>query len=187
MPMPNMIAPYCGRTMESIPAPLATTDGLPGSGAGEGAIVADMRTVSCRSALRSPRRRAGHPERPERIRAIRDLMTQYRRDGLVVEPRRDHAELALNHDPTTSRVASTASRARAAFDADTQVCSGRMRRRRRSRRASPPPRDDARRRRRQRRLRAPARAPRRGRPRGLPFNNVAIGAHWFRTRGIGRI
>ncbi len=69
---------------------------------------------------------AGHPERPERIRAIRELMTLYRRDGLVdVEPRlATDAELALNHDQAhVARVATTASRARAAFDADTPVCS----------------------------------------------------------------
>src|SRR5689334_4503431 len=69
---------------------------------------------------------AGHPERPERIRAIRDVMTSYQRQGLVhVEPRpATDAELALVHDPAhVARVASTAGRAFAAFDADTPVSS----------------------------------------------------------------
>ena len=91
------------------------------------AIVADMRTgLVLDRRYEAHDAGPGHPERPERIRAIRELMTQYRREGLVdVEPRRaTDAELALNHDRDhVARVASTASRVRAAFDADTQVCS----------------------------------------------------------------
>jgi acetoin utilization deacetylase AcuC-like enzyme len=136
----------------------------------------------------------GHPERPERIRAIRDLMTAYRRDGLVdVEPRlATDAELALNHDPAhVARVASTASRPRAAFDADTQVCSasyataalaaGGYLRLLEAILARDVDNGFA-------FVRPPGHHAESDRAMGFClFNNVAIGARWLRTRGIGRI
>ncbi len=137
---------------------------------------------------------AGHPERPERIRAIRELMDQYRREGLVeVEPRlaTDH-ELALNHDPRhVARVATTASRARAAFDADTPVCSesyataalaaGGYLRLLEAMLAGDVDNGFA-------VVRPPGHHAEFARAMGFClFNNVAIGAHWLRTRGVGRI
>ncbi len=64
----------------------------------------------------------GHPESPARIRAVLAALADYRRDGLVhVDPRpATPDELALNHDPQhVARVAATANRPFAAFDADT--------------------------------------------------------------------
>ncbi len=66
----------------------------------------------------------GHPESPERIRAICDALGSYRRDDLVaLDPRpATLEEIALIHGSDhIARVAATASRARAAFDADTPV------------------------------------------------------------------
>jgi acetoin utilization deacetylase AcuC-like enzyme len=137
---------------------------------------------------------AGHPERPERIRAIRELMTLYRRDGLVdVEPRlATDAELALNHDQAhVARVATTASRARAAFDADTPVCSesyataalaaGGYLRLLEAILAGDVDNGFA-------FVRPPGHHAESNRAMGFClFNNVAIGAHWLRTRGVGRI
>ena len=57
----------------------------------------------------------GHPESPERIRVILDVLDNYRRDGIVtVDPRPATAEeIALNHDAThIERVAATAGRRR---------------------------------------------------------------------------
>ncbi len=137
---------------------------------------------------------AGHPERPERIRAIRELMTQYRRDGLVdVEPRlATDAELALNHDRAhVARVAMTAERARAAFDADTPVCSesyataalaaGGYLRLLETILAGDVDNGFA-------FVRPPGHHAEADRAMGFClFNNVAIGARWLRTRGVGRI
>jgi len=137
---------------------------------------------------------AGHPERPERIRAIRDLMKQYRRDDLVeLEPRlATDAELALNHDPThVARVAETAGRPHGAFDADTPVCSesyataalaaggylellDRILARDVDNGFAF--------------VRPPGHHAESDRAMGFClFNNVAIGARWLRTRGVGRI
>jgi acetoin utilization deacetylase AcuC-like enzyme len=66
----------------------------------------------------------GHPERPERIRMLRRLVDDYRRDDLVrLEPRLATTdELALVHDPRhIALVASSAAHEFAAFDADTRV------------------------------------------------------------------
>ena len=87
----------------------------------DGAIVSAMKTgVVLDRRYEAHDAGAGHPERPERIRAIRELMTQYRRDGLVdVEPRLATIdELALNHDAEhVALVASSARHPRARFDA----------------------------------------------------------------------
>jgi acetoin utilization deacetylase AcuC-like enzyme len=137
---------------------------------------------------------AGHPERPERIRAIRELMRQYRREGLVdVEPRlATAAELALNHDPAhVARVASTASRAHAAFDADTPVCSesyataalaaGGYLQLLDAILAGDVDNGFA-------FVRPPGHHAEPDRAMGFClFNNVAIGARWLRSRGVGRI
>ena len=64
----------------------------------------------------------GHPESPQRIRAIADLLASYRRDGLVdVAPRAATADdIALNHGAAhIERVEATAGRPFFAFDADT--------------------------------------------------------------------
>ena len=64
----------------------------------------------------------GHPESPARVRAIRTVMQEYRRPGLItLEPRAaTDDELALNHAPAhIARVAATAGRPSYAFDADT--------------------------------------------------------------------
>jgi acetoin utilization deacetylase AcuC-like enzyme len=66
----------------------------------------------------------GHPESPQRIRAISAALDNYRRDGLVtLAPRPATAEeIALNHDGAhIERVAATAGRPYGAFDADTPV------------------------------------------------------------------
>ena len=137
---------------------------------------------------------AGHPERPERIRAIRELMTQYRREGLVdVEPRlATDAELALNHDRAhVARVATTAARARAAFDPDTPVCSesyataalaaGGYLRLLEAILAGDVANGFA-------FVRPPGHHAEANRAMGFClFNNVAIGARWLRARGVGRI
>ncbi len=137
---------------------------------------------------------AGHPERPERIRAIRELMTQYRRDGLVdVEPRlATDAELALNHDRAhVARVATTAGRAHSAFDADTPVCSesyataalaaGGYLRLLETMLAGDVANGFA-------FVRPPGHHAEADRAMGFClFNNVAIGARWLRARGVGRI
>ncbi|MCC6766566.1 MAG: histone deacetylase [Deltaproteobacteria bacterium] len=136
----------------------------------------------------------GHPERPERIRAIRELMRAYRRAGLVdVEPRlATDAEIALNHDPAhVARVAATAQRARAAFDADTPVCSeshataalaaGGYLRLLEAILAGDVDNGFA-------FVRPPGHHAEPDRAMGFClFNNVAIGARWLRTRGVGRI
>ena len=136
----------------------------------------------------------GHPERPERIRVIRELMRDYRRDGLVqVEPRlATDAELAANHDPAhVARVATTASRARAAFDADTPVCSesyataalaaGGYLQLLEAIVAGDVENGFA-------FVRPPGHHAESDRAMGFClFNNVAIGARWLRARGIGRI
>jgi acetoin utilization deacetylase AcuC-like enzyme len=136
---------------------------------------------------------AGHPERPERIRAIRELMGAYRRDGLVaIEPRSaTDAELALNHAPEhVALVASTAGR-QTAFDADTPVCSqsyataalaagGYLALLERIL-AGDVENGFA-------FVRPPGHHAESDRSMGFClFNNVAIGARWLRTRGIGRI
>lgn len=137
---------------------------------------------------------AGHPERPERIRAIRELMAQYRREGLVdVEPRLATAEeLALNHAPEhVALVASSARHPRARFDADTQVCSesfataalaaGGYLRLLEAILAGDVDNGFA-------FVRPPGHHAETDRAMGFClFNNVAIGARWLRTRGIGRI
>jgi acetoin utilization deacetylase AcuC-like enzyme len=137
---------------------------------------------------------AGHPERPERIRAIREVVAQYRRDGLVeVEPRLATVEeLALNHDPRhVALVASTAARARAAFDADTPVSSesfataalaaGGYLRLLEAILAGDVDNGFA-------FVRPPGHHAEPDRAMGFClFNNVAIGARWLRTRGVGRI
>jgi len=137
---------------------------------------------------------AGHPERPERIRAIRDLMAQYRREGLVnVEPRAaSPEEIALNHLPKhVTRVARTADRAFAAFDADTPVCSqsyatatlaaGGYLRLLEAILAGDVDNGFA-------FVRPPGHHAESDRAMGFClFNNVAIGARWLRTRGVGRI
>ena len=64
----------------------------------------------------------GHPESPQRIRAIADALANYRREGLVeLEPRLATTdEIALNHGAEhIERVVATAGRAFSAFDADT--------------------------------------------------------------------
>ena len=64
----------------------------------------------------------GHPESPARVRAIRAVLEQYRRPGLVrLEPRAaTQDELTLNHAPAhVAQVAATAGRPSYAFDADT--------------------------------------------------------------------
>jgi acetoin utilization deacetylase AcuC-like enzyme len=136
----------------------------------------------------------GHPERPERIRAIRDLMTQYRREGLVdLEPRLATAdELALNHGPEhVALVASSANHPRARFDADTQVCSesfataalaaGGYLRLLEAILARNVDNGFA-------FVRPPGHHAEPDRAMGFClFNNVAIGARWLRSRGIGRI
>jgi acetoin utilization deacetylase AcuC-like enzyme len=64
----------------------------------------------------------GHPESPARVRAIRAVLEQYRRPGLVsLEPRpATQEEIALIHAPAhVARVAATAGRPSSAFDADT--------------------------------------------------------------------
>ena len=64
----------------------------------------------------------GHPESPQRIRAIGDALASYRRDGLVeLEPRPASADdLALNHGAEhIERVGATAGVPYFAFDADT--------------------------------------------------------------------
>lgn len=137
---------------------------------------------------------AGHPERPERIRAIRDLMDAYRREGLVaIEPRlATDAEIALNHDPAhVARVAATAGRARTAFDADTPVCAesyataalaaGGYLRLLEAMLAGDVDNGFA-------FVRPPGHHAEPDRAMGFClFNNVAIGAHWLRARGVGRI
>jgi acetoin utilization deacetylase AcuC-like enzyme len=137
---------------------------------------------------------AGHPERPERIRAIRDLMVQYRREDLVdVEPRMaTPEEIALNHDPEhVARVATTADRAYAAFDADTPVCAksyetatlaaGGYLRLLETILAGDVDNGFA-------FVRPPGHHAESDRAMGFClFNNVAIGARWLRTRGVGRI
>ena len=160
-----------------------------------GAIVAAMRTgVVLDRRYEAHDTGAGHPERPERIRAIRDLMQEYRREGLVdVEPRiATDAELALNHDPAhVARVATTAARARAAFDADTPVCSesyataalavGGYLRLLEAVLAGDVENGFA-------FVRPPGHHAEPDRAMGFClFNNVAIGARWLRTRGVGRI
>jgi acetoin utilization deacetylase AcuC-like enzyme len=136
----------------------------------------------------------GHPERPERIRAIRELLQHYRRDGLVhLEPRLATAdELALNHAAAhVTRVASTAQHAFAAFDADTPVCSesyataalaaGGYLRLLEAILAGDVDNGFA-------FVRPPGHHAESDRAMGFClFNNVAIGAHWLRRRGIGRI
>ncbi len=137
---------------------------------------------------------AGHPERPARIRAIRDLMESYRREGLVhLEPRLATAdEVALNHDPAhVARVAATAERAFAAFDADTPVSSqsfataslaaGGYLRLLEAIIAGEVDNGFA-------FVRPPGHHAEADRAMGFClFNNVAIGARWLRTRGVGRI
>jgi len=137
---------------------------------------------------------AGHPERPERIRAIRDLMAHYRRDGLVdVEPRSATAEeLALNHRPEhVARIATTAGRACTALDADTPVSSqsfataalaaGGYLRLLEAIMAGDVDNGFA-------FVRPPGHHAESDRAMGFClFNNVAIGAHWLRTHGVGRI
>ncbi|MCC6849708.1 MAG: histone deacetylase [Deltaproteobacteria bacterium] len=136
----------------------------------------------------------GHPERPERIRAIRELMREYRRAGLVdVEPRlATDAELASNHAPAhVARVAATAAHARAAFDADTPVCSasyataalaaGGYLRLLEAILAGDVDNGFA-------FVRPPGHHAEPDRAMGFClFNNVAIGARWLRLRGVGRI
>jgi len=64
----------------------------------------------------------GHPESPERIRTILDVLESYRRsDILVMQPRPATAgEIALNHDPRhIEHVAASAGRPVYSFDADT--------------------------------------------------------------------
>jgi acetoin utilization deacetylase AcuC-like enzyme len=64
----------------------------------------------------------GHPESPQRIRAITDALANYRRDGLVELPPRPATadEIALNHGADhIERVGATAGRPHFAFDADT--------------------------------------------------------------------
>ncbi len=136
----------------------------------------------------------GHPERPERIRAIRELMTEYRREGLVdVEPRTaTGAELALNHDARhVALVAATAGRARAAFDADTPVCAdsyataalaaGGYLRLLETILAGDVDNGFA-------FVRPSGHHAETDRAMGFClFNNVAIGARWLRARGVGRI
>jgi acetoin utilization deacetylase AcuC-like enzyme len=68
----------------------------------------------------------GHPESPARIHAILDVLSQYRRPGLLtLAPRAaTPEELALNHVPAhIARVAATAGRPFYAFDADTPTSS----------------------------------------------------------------
>ena len=137
---------------------------------------------------------AGHPERPERIRAIREVVAQYRRDGLVdVEPRLASAEeIALNHHPEhVARVAATAGHAFAAFDADTPVSSqsfataalaaGGYLRLLETILAGDVDNGFA-------FVRPPGHHAEADRAMGFClFNNVAIGARWLRTQGVGRI
>ncbi len=163
--------------------------------AGEGVIVSAMKTgLVLDRRYEAHDAGPGHPERPERIRAIRELMTQYRRDGLVdLEPRLATAEeLALNHDPEhVALVASTVQHARARFDADTQVCSesfataalaaGGYLRLLEAILAGDVDNGFA-------FVRPPGHHAEPDRAMGFClFNNVAIGARWLRTRGIGRI
>jgi acetoin utilization deacetylase AcuC-like enzyme len=68
----------------------------------------------------------GHPERPERIEALLDLMRRYSRDGLVkVEPRPATVdEISSNHDRNyVQEVRATAGEACVFFDGDTQAYS----------------------------------------------------------------
>jgi acetoin utilization deacetylase AcuC-like enzyme len=137
---------------------------------------------------------AGHPERPERIRAIRDLMASYRREGLVaLEPRvATPEELALNHAPEhVGRVAATADRAFTAFDADTPVSSrsyetarlaaGGFLRLLESVLAGDVQNGFA-------FVRPPGHHAEADRAMGFClFNNVAVGAHWLRQHGIERL
>jgi acetoin utilization deacetylase AcuC-like enzyme len=137
---------------------------------------------------------AGHPERPERIRAIRDVMASYHRQGLVhLDPRpATDAELALVHDPThVARVAATAGRPFAAFDADTPVSSqsyataalaaGGYLRLLETMLAGDVDNGFA-------FVRPPGHHAEPDRAMGFClFNNVAIGARWLRQQGVGRI
>jgi acetoin utilization deacetylase AcuC-like enzyme len=78
--------------------------------------------LDCRYEAHDPG--AGHPESPERIRVIREVIGDYRRDDLVtLDPRPASVdEIALNHDADhIERVAATAGRPFFAFDADTPV------------------------------------------------------------------
>ena len=68
----------------------------------------------------------GHPESPARIRAILDMLSHYRRPGLITLAPRPATpeELALNHVPAhIARVAATAGHKFSAFDADTPTSS----------------------------------------------------------------
>ncbi|MDH3215908.1 MAG: histone deacetylase [Candidatus Krumholzibacteria bacterium] len=65
-----------------------------------------------------------HPERPERLGALLEMMKRYRREGLVkTEPRfASREELLSNHDRAlVDEVAATAGRERHVFDTDTQA------------------------------------------------------------------
>jgi acetoin utilization deacetylase AcuC-like enzyme len=67
----------------------------------------------------------GHPERPERIRALLDALNSYRRDGMVrIEPRTaTEAELLSNHSQDlVNEVRESAEKESYVFDADTQAC-----------------------------------------------------------------
>ncbi|MEJ2722247.1 MAG: histone deacetylase, partial [bacterium] len=67
-----------------------------------------------------------HPERPQRIDALLDLMKRYSREGLVkIEPRRAAVEdLGRNHDGWyIEKVKSTAGMDHFAFDPDTYASS----------------------------------------------------------------
>jgi acetoin utilization deacetylase AcuC-like enzyme len=67
-----------------------------------------------------------HPERPERIGALLDLMTRYQREGLVkIEPRlATTGDLLRNHDDWyVDKVKSTAAEVRYSFDLDTHASS----------------------------------------------------------------
>ncbi len=64
----------------------------------------------------------GHPESPARVQAIRAILDDYARAGLLPLPPRTATddELALNHAPAyIAQVAATAGRPACAFDADT--------------------------------------------------------------------
>ncbi len=68
----------------------------------------------------------GHPERPERIRALLDLMRRYSRDGLVkIGPRAATVEeiCAIHDRRYVDQVRATAGKPHFFFDADTQATS----------------------------------------------------------------
>jgi acetoin utilization deacetylase AcuC-like enzyme len=68
---------------------------------------------------------AGHPERPERIRVLRETLEVYHRDGLIrIEPRlATEEELLTNHAQSlVDEIRATADSAYHVFDADTQAC-----------------------------------------------------------------